>query len=138
MAQFEKVPPYVAATQQQVAEARKRLALMRVNNPAFDLQRGYRRSAIQAKFNSGMLLTAIEYVEFSEVIPPGYSAINISIDREYEERQFRAQLEFAESQRRRREEPHPMTQREAQNMLSPDAYNKWIDEHQDVIARSIF
>jgi hypothetical protein len=138
MAQFEKVPSYVEATQQEVAKARQALAAMRVHNPAFDLQKGFRRSAVQAKFNSGMLLTAIEYAEFSDVVPPGYSARNTSVDREYEERQFKARTEFAESERRRREQPHLLTQREAQNMLSPAAYNKWVDEHQDVIARSAF
>ncbi len=76
MAKFEKVPEYVAATHQEVAAARTHLTLLR-GNSAFALMQGARRAALQAKFNSGMKLSALEYAEFGDIVPAGFStAIN--------------------------------------------------------------
>src|ERR1700722_19089753 len=133
MAQYEKVPVYVAATPQQVAEARKHLTFLRANS-AFALMQGARRAAVQAKFNSGMQLSALEYVEFGDIVPAGFST-NIHAGYAEEnarraEAQRQAQADFAESERKRRAQKRPMTQREAQVLLGPAAYNEWVDANQ--------
>jgi hypothetical protein len=139
MAQYEKVPVYVAATPQQVADARKQLTFLR-GNSAFALMQGARRSALQAKFNSGMQLSALEYVEFGDIVPAGFST-NIHAGHAAEnirraELQRHAQAEFVESERKRRAQQKPMTQREAQALLGAAAYNEWVDANQEVLARS--
>ena len=128
MSQYEKVPEYVAATPQEVAAARKQLTLLRANS-AFALMQGARRGAIQAKFHSGMLLTALEYAEFGDIVPSGFSTHvydgKAELMGERERQRRAAQAEFAEAERKRRAAPHPMSQAEAQAMLGPAAYNKW-------------
>ena len=141
MAQYEKVPEYVAATHQEVAAARTHLTLLR-GNSAFALMQGARRAALQAKFNSAMQLTALEYAEFGDIVPAGFStAINagrFEQDARRAEFQRQAQAEFAESERKRRAAPRPMTQREAQTFLGPAAYNEWVSKNQELLARSVY
>jgi hypothetical protein len=140
MAQYEKIPAYVAATPQEVAAARKQLTKLKANS-AFALMQGARRGALQAKFNSGMLLTALEYAEFGDIVPVGFStkmhAGRNEQDVKRAELQRKARAEFEESERKRLAGPREMTQREAQNCLSPAAYNDWVDNHQFLIARSV-
>jgi hypothetical protein len=141
MAQYEKIPAYVAATPQEVAAARKQLTKLKANS-AFALMQGARRGALQAKFNSGMLLTALEYAEFGDIVPAGFStkmhAGRYEQDAKRAELQRKARAEFEESERQRLAGPREMTQREAQNCLSPAAYNAWVDSHQFLIAKSAF
>lgn len=136
---FESVPEYVAATPAEVVAARARLTELRKNS-AFALMQGARRAAVQAKFHSGMVLTALEYVEFSDVVPPGFRTNTNSgaaeRNREADEKRRETMAEFQEQERKRREAPRPMTREEAQAYLGPHAYNKWVDEHQDLIART--
>jgi hypothetical protein len=141
MSQYEKIPEYVAATPQEVAAAREQLTLLKAN-VAFALLQGARRAALQAKFNSGMLLTAIEYAEFGDIVPPGFNTYgNAALAAQRAERDARdreGRAEFAEMERKRRESPRPLTQREAQVLLGPAEYNKWVDKNQELIARSIY
>jgi hypothetical protein len=140
MAQYETVPEYVAATPQGVVAARKQLTELRAN-PAFAMMQGARRAAVQAKFNSAMPLTAIEYVEFADVVPPGFSIRRAEgsgrLRAEQDEQRRKAQAEFAQLERKRRETPHPMTQQEAQALLGVAGYNEWVSRNQDVIARTV-
>jgi hypothetical protein len=103
---------------------------------------GARRGALQAKFNSGMPLTALEYVEFGDIVPAGFStrlhAGNAEQRAEREQRDRKVAAEFAENERKRLAAPHPMTQREAQDSLSAVDYNKWVDANQGMIARTSF
>lgn len=140
MSQYEKVPDYVAASPQEVAQARKQLTELR-KNPAWELQSGARRAAVQAKFNSGMLLTALEYVQFEDIVPAGYSTnINAGLAEQNaraEAERRKTMAEFQEQERKRREQPRPLTQREAQAFLSPIEYLKWCDNNQALLAKEI-
>lgn len=140
MSKFESLPEFVMATPVDVVAARKQLTELK-KNPAFALMQGARRAAVQAKFNSGMHLTAIEWVEFEDVVPPGFSThMSAGLGEHYarQEQQRRdAQAEFAEQERRRKATSRPMSQREAQAYLSTGDYNKWVLEHQDLIARTL-
>jgi hypothetical protein len=141
MAQYEKLPEYVAATPQEVAAAHIKLTALKAN-PAFALMQGARRAAIQAKFHSGMRLNALEYVEFGDIVPPGFSIHandGLAAQRaEREAREHKARAEFAEMERKRQAMPRPLTQREAQAILGPAAYNEWVSKNQDLIARSVY
>ena len=141
MAQYERIPDYVAATPQEVAAARKQLTLLKAN-VAFALMQGARRAALQAKFNSGMRLSAIEYAEFGDIVPDGFCVHgNGALAAQRAERDARdreARAEFAETERKRRETARPLTQREAQALLGPAAYNEWVDKNQELIARSVY
>ena len=114
MAQYEKIPAYVAATPQEVAAARKQLTKLKANS-AFALMQGARRGSLQAKLHSAMKL-----------------------EEAARQMQRKARAEFEESERKRLAGPREMTQREAQNCLSAAAYNDWVDNHQFLIARSAF
>ena len=141
MAQYEKIPPYVAATPQEVAAARKELTRLR-GNSAFALMQGARRGSLQAKLHSVMKLSALEYAEFGDIVPADFS-LKVHGGRfeeaaRQEELQRKARAEFVESESKRLAQPREMTQREAQAYLSAAAYNEWVDKHQAVLARSIY
>ncbi len=72
MAQYEKVPVYVAAMPQEVAAARKQLTKLKANS-AFALMQGARRGSLQAKLHSVMKLSAPEYAEFGDIVPADFS-----------------------------------------------------------------
>jgi len=141
MAQYEKIPAYVAATPQEVAAARKQLTKLKANS-AFALMQGARRGSLQAKLHSAMKLSALEYAEFGDIVPADFSTNGhqgrfeeaVRLD----DLQRKARAEFEESERKRLAGPREMTQREAQNCLSPGAYNAWVDSHQFLIAKSVF
>lgn len=138
MSKFESLPEYVAATPAEVVTARAQLIQLK-KNPAFALMQGARRAAVQAKFGLGMHLTALEWVEFADVVPPGFStAMNAVLgdrNRAQEEQRRKTMAEFQEQERKRQATPHPMTRAEAQAYLSVAAYNEWCRTHQDLIAR---
>jgi hypothetical protein len=138
MAKFESVPEYVLATPAEIVAAHKQLTELK-KNPAFALMQGARRAAVQAKFGSGMHLTALEYVEFADVVPPGFSTrMNAGLGEQNaraEAERRKTLAEFQEQERKRRETPRPMTRAEAQAYLSTAAYNEWCRTNQDVIAR---
>jgi hypothetical protein len=139
MAQYEKIPAYVAATPQEVAAARKQLTKLKANS-AFALMQGARRGSLQAKLHSAMKLSALEFAEFGDIIPADFSAKvhDGGLEEAARQMQRKARAEFEESERKRLAGPREMTQREAQNCLSPAAYNAWVDSHQFLIARSAF
>jgi hypothetical protein len=125
MSKFESLPDYVGATPAEVVTARKQLVEIK-KNPAFALMQGARCAAVQAKFGLGMHLTALEWVEFADVVPPGFSLqMNASLgerNREQELRRRQAMAEFQEQERKRREKPRPLTRAEAQAYLSTVDY----------------
>lgn len=141
MAQYEKVPAYVAATPQEVAAARKQLTQLKANS-AFALMQGARRGSLQAKLHSAMKLSALEYAEFGDIVPADFS-LKVQGGRfeeaaRQDELQRKARAEFEESERKRIAAPRPMTQREAQAYLGPAAYNEWVSQNQELLARSVY
>lgn len=140
MAKYERCPDYVAGSPQQVAAARTQLTELRKNS-AFALMQGARRAAIAAKFHSKMPLTPLEYVEFGDIVPLDFNTRSdgrAELRAEQEAKRRKMMAEFQEQERKRREAPRPMTRAEAQAYLSTADYIKWVDSHQELIARENF
>jgi hypothetical protein len=87
-----------------------------------------------------MKLSALEFAEFGDIVPADFSpkVHDGGLEEAARQLQRKARAEFEESERKRLAGPREMTQREAQNCLSPAAYNAWVDDHQFLIAKSAF
>jgi hypothetical protein len=137
MAKFEKVPHYVPAgtTPQDIADAREQFSRLKTNF-AWYRQAQFRQAAMLARMQLGGYITAMEFVEFGDVIPEGYiPRQELEAGRVAEHRKMldnnRRAWEKAEAERRAAEAQKQRDlmsitdPREAQASLPPAEYMAW-------------
>lgn len=137
MAKFETVPSYCdkSVTPQDIAAARQFFALHK-QNFAWYRQAQFRQAAMLAKMQNGMPLTALEHVEFSDIIgnySPRLSEVQASMNADYQKmlNEKRIAWEREENARKAAEAQKPRDlmsitdPREAQASLPPAEYMAW-------------